>query len=69
MCHTYAGYLEENLPAAPKTSRIVVHCSVGHRSALAASILRRNGYTDVVNLLGGITAWEKRDLLPAARLC
>lgn len=60
--HTYVGYLEENLPAVPKTSRIVVHCSVGHRSALAASILRRNGYTDVVNLLGGITAWAKRDL-------
>ena len=39
-----------------------MHCSVGHRSGLAASILARNGYTDVINMLGGLTAWEKLDL-------
>lgn len=60
--HTYVGYLEENLPAVPKTSRLVVHCTVGHRSGLAASILRKHGYTGVLNLLGGLKAWEKLDL-------
>jgi hydroxyacylglutathione hydrolase len=60
--HTYVGYLEDNPPQVPKTSRIVVHCSVGHRSGLAASILRRQGYAEVYNMLGGLSAWEKLEL-------
>lgn len=59
--HTYVGYLQENLPAVPKTSRLVVHCTVGHRAGLAASILRKHGFTGVLNLLGGINAWESLD--------
>ena len=60
--HTFVGHLEDQPPQLPKSSRIVVHCSVGHRSGLAASILRRQGYMDVHNLLGGLTAWEKLKL-------
>jgi len=60
--HSFVGYLEQNLPAVPKDRRIVAHCSVGHRSGLAVSILQRNGFTNVHNMLGGITAWEKLGL-------
>ena len=60
--HGYVGYLEENLPQLPKDSEIVVHCSVGHRSGVAVSILKRHGYTGLYNMLGGITAWEKLGL-------
>lgn len=60
--HTFVAYLEENLPKIPKDHRIVAHCSVGHRSGLAVSILRRNGFTNVYNMLGGITAWGKLGL-------
>jgi hydroxyacylglutathione hydrolase len=60
--HQYVGYLEEKLPLLPKDSEIVVHCNVGHRSGLAASILKRNGYSRVHNMLGGITAWENLGL-------
>lgn len=60
--HTFVGHLEENLPKIPKGCRIVAHCSVGNRSGLAVSILRRNGFMHVVNMLGGITAWEKLGL-------
>ena len=56
--HTFVGYLEDNLPQVGKDEQIVVHCSVGHRSGLAASILQRHGYTNVYNMLGGLTAWE-----------
>ena len=59
--HRFVGYLEENPPQIPKDSEIVVHCSVGHRSGLAASILKRHGFRHVHNMLGGITAWEKLD--------
>lgn len=60
--HTFVGHLEENLPEIAKDLRIVVHCSVGNRSGLAVSILQRNGFTNVYNMLGGITAWEKLGL-------
>ncbi|MDT3678966.1 MAG: rhodanese-like domain-containing protein [Burkholderiaceae bacterium] len=50
--------LEQNLPAVGKDDRLVVHCSFGHRSGIAASILRRHGYTNVHNMLGGMKAWE-----------
>lgn len=57
--HRYVGHLEGDLPRLPKDSEIVVHCNVGHRSGVAASILKRNGFTRVHNMLGGISAWEK----------
>lgn len=60
--HTFVGDLEENPPQLSKDRRIVAHCSVGHRSGLAVSILRRQGFTNVHNMLGGITAWEKLEL-------
>jgi hydroxyacylglutathione hydrolase len=60
--HVFVGDLEKNFTQLPKEQPIVVHCSVGHRSGLAVSILRRQGFTDVDNMLGGITAWEKLGL-------
>jgi hydroxyacylglutathione hydrolase len=60
--HVYVGYLEEKIPPLRKEDELVVHCSVGHRAGLAASILKRNGFMNVYNLLGGIKAWEALDL-------
>ncbi len=60
--HCYVGYLLNQLPALPKDSEIIVHCNVGHRSGVAASILKRNGFSRVHNMLGGISAWEKLGL-------
>ena len=56
--HVYVGDLERELPAVGKDERLVVHCSVGHRSGIAASILRRHRYANVHNLLGGMKAWQ-----------
>lgn len=60
--HSYVGHLEAQLPLLPKDSEIVVHCSVGNRSGVAASILKRNGFSHIHTMLGGITAWEKLGL-------
>ena len=59
--HQFVGELEGNLPQIPRDSEVIVHCSVGHRSGIAVSVLKRNGFTRVYNMLGGITAWEKLD--------
>lgn len=60
--HTFVGYLEENPPDLPKDGALVVHCSVGHRSGLACSILRQQGFQRIYNMLGGLKAWEAREL-------
>jgi len=50
---------------AEKDARIVVYCASGHRGSMAAMALRLLGYTDVVNLNGGLNAW-KAGSLPVA---
>ncbi len=45
--------------------RLILYCSTGERSAMAAATLRSMGYRDVRVLDGGIEAW-KREGLPVA---
>jgi rhodanese-related sulfurtransferase len=45
-----------------KNKPIVVMCRSGRRSAQAVSQLKQAGYTQVSNVKGGITAWEKEGL-------
>lgn len=47
----------DKLPA--KDQKIVVTCASGHRGALGMVALRLLGYTDVVNLNGGVNGWIK----------
>jgi molybdopterin/thiamine biosynthesis adenylyltransferase/rhodanese-related sulfurtransferase len=54
------GVLEKALPQiAPDTStEVVLYCTVGNRSALAALVLAQMGYTAVASLAGGIAQWR-----------
>ena len=36
----------------------IVHCQGGYRSAIAASLLERAGFSMVVNVIGGFDAWK-----------
>ena len=47
------GRLDELDTSAPT----VVFCAGGYRSAIAASLLRSHGFTDVSDLMGGFNAW------------
>jgi molybdopterin/thiamine biosynthesis adenylyltransferase/rhodanese-related sulfurtransferase len=46
------------LAEIPRDREIVVHCRSGARSQRIAEFLKQSGYTDVVNLAGGILAWS-----------
>ena len=41
---------------------VVVFCAGGYRSSIAASLLQREGWTNVSELAGGIAAWEAAGL-------
>ena len=45
-----------------KAKSIIVSCATGNRSGSAAAILRKHGFTNVVNLAGGIAAWQQAGL-------
>ena len=46
----------------PADRPLMVMCHVGGRSAAVAGFLIRSGRTDVVNVAGGIDAWERAGL-------
>lgn len=49
-----------------KTVPTVFYCQMGGRSAQAAAFAASNGFADVYNLQGGITAWAQAGLPVAA---
>jgi hydroxyacylglutathione hydrolase len=48
--------LAERLATLPRDRRIVVYCTTGYRSAIAASLLRRAGFLRVADLAGGLAS-------------
>ncbi len=52
------------LPELDRDAPIAVHCKGGYRSIIAASLLRRAGFHNVTDVIGGFDAWQK-DLAPA----
>ncbi len=42
-----------------KCHEIIVYCQIGEKSRLAGESLAKLGFGKVINLLGGITSWEK----------
>ena len=66
--------LPRSLAALDPTAPVAVYCASGHRSQVAASVLRAAGFTDVSDVLGGSSAWERAGLplategSPGARL-
>jgi len=54
--------LPDRLDEVPADRPIAVACGSGYRSSVAASLLARHGRTDVVNVIGGMTAWKNAGL-------
>jgi len=54
------GVLEKAMPelAPDRSTEVVLYCTVGNRSALAALVLEQMGYTAVSSMAGGIALWR-----------
>jgi len=56
------AHLKENARSLPHGRRIAVHCAGGYRSSIAVGIFNQHGITDLVELAGGLAAWEAAKL-------
>ena len=62
--HIPRGFLESQVEAKvpDRSTRVVVYCAGGSRSAFAARTLGDLGYSDVVSLTGGFNHWKDEGL-------
>ena len=50
------------IPWLDKATPVAVHCKSGYRSMIACSLLRKAGYENIVNVMGGFDAWSEANL-------
>lgn len=55
--NVFVGTLPDNLDKISKDKQVIIHCQAGDRSAIAYSILTKNGFENVKNFSGGMTEW------------
>ncbi|HRP89370.1 MAG TPA: MBL fold metallo-hydrolase [Edaphocola sp.] len=59
--HIFVGTLESNLDKLDKNKQIVVHCQAGDRSAIGYSLLKKHGFENVKNYVGGMAEWKGKN--------
>ena len=52
------NHLQERIAEIPRDRRIAVHCAGGYRSSIAAGILHQYGITHLIEMAGGLAAWD-----------
>jgi phage shock protein E len=57
--HIYDKDFEQRVDKLQKNEPVYVYCKVGGRSAEAVEILKAKGFTSVVELEGGMDAWQE----------
>ncbi|MDW3194100.1 MAG: molybdopterin-synthase adenylyltransferase MoeB [Cytophagales bacterium] len=58
--HIPLSQLEKHLEQIPRNGDVVIHCKSGGRSQKAVDLLKdKYGYSNLLNLQGGVTAWQK----------
>jgi hydroxyacylglutathione hydrolase len=60
--HRPLNTLRAGLQDVDHDQPIIVFCAGGYRSSIAASLLQRDGFMNVSELAGGISAWEAAGL-------
>lgn len=60
------GKLKSRIGELDREKLVVVHCKGGYRSSIASSLLRRAGFREIANLIGGFDAWKAAGLPFAA---
>jgi hydroxyacylglutathione hydrolase len=56
--HVFIGQLPDRLDKVPKDKTVCVYCDSGFKAKIGASILKKNGYKNVVSVFGSMSAWQ-----------
>ena len=56
------NHLQERIAEVPRDRRIAVHCAGGYHSSIAVGILHHHGVTNLIEMAGGLAAWEAAKL-------
>lgn len=61
--HVGRGVIERDIvrEVPDKGAELILYCGGGYRSALAADSLQKMGYTNVLSMAGGWTAWQQAE--------
>lgn len=56
------NHLQERIAELPRGRRLAVHCAGGYRSSIAVGILHQHGLTNLIEMAGGLAAWDAAKL-------
>jgi rhodanese-related sulfurtransferase len=59
--HLGKGIIERDVETQipDKSTEVILYCGGGFRSALAADVLQKMGYTNIFSMAGGWKAWQE----------
>lgn len=60
--HIHGGLLLDRVSEISRECPVTVICGSGYRGSIAASFLKREGFKDVQNVTGGMSAWKNASL-------
>ncbi len=61
--------LEKGMSQLDKTAKFYIHCKSGYRSMIAASILLKNGFNNIVDVQGGFLAISEHNIPTSKYRC
>ncbi|MBI1837124.1 MAG: MBL fold metallo-hydrolase [Flavobacteriia bacterium] len=67
--HCALDFIESEESKLEKSKKYYVHCAGGYRSVIAISVLKRKGYTNLIDVLGGFGAIQKTNIPVTKFVC
>ena len=59
--HIAGGELPKRVEETPRDRPVHVICGSGYRSSIATSVLERAGFRNIINVVGGMGAWNAQN--------
>jgi hydroxyacylglutathione hydrolase len=60
--HITGAKLPHRFQEVPREVPVAVICGSGYRSSVSSSLLAHRGYKNIINVLGGMSAWRRAGL-------
>lgn len=60
--HIFVAHLDEHLDRLDQNQTIATYCGSGYRASIAASLLQKHGFEQVINIPGSWIAWKAAHL-------